>query len=613
MVFVDYLVLALYALGLFGIALFFTLRVKNTSDMFSAGGESPWWMSGLSGFMTMFSAGTFVVWGGVAYRYGLVAVSISLCYGVAALLVGWTLAGHWKRLGVESAAEFLSLRFGNSIVQFYVWLQGTLGMFTLGMAIYGLSVIIAALVTIAPDSALAFLGNAETSQLSVTWLSVIICTFVVVITFGGGLWAVLMTDVLQFIVLTVSVLFVVPLIIGKAGGVNAFISETPDGFLLPTAGDFTWWFLLGWVGVHYFKVGGEWAFVQRFTCVKTPKDARKSAYIFGVMYLISPVFWMLPPMIYRVISPMPDGIDAATANDLGQQAYIRACQLVLPAGMVGLMVAAMASATASMATTQLNVYAGALTTEVYQRLRPDATQREQVTAGRVLTVVLGCFVLAGAIIIPMLGTYTGFILALGSMTTAPLVLPTVWGLFSRKLDIRAVWLVTFLGIAAAVFAKFVLGPSGLLTGAIAGLPETNAFAGAIRGVNDLLAINIRVTDLVVSSTVTFLGLVTAELLARGETPGWTRVAAHQRVSDQAFAAEAARAQPTPPGTSAAVPANICTGAIALLGLLMLTLAFFDKNEASVLALFGGLLIALAAAIFFVTRKMFSSGGNATPA
>ncbi len=604
MVFADYLVLALYALGLLGIALFFTLRVKDTSDMFAAGGQSPWWMSGLSGFMTMFSAGTFVVWGGVAYRYGLVAVSISLCYGVAALLVGWTLAGHWKRLGVESAAEFLSLRFGNSIVQFYVWLQGTLGMFTLGMAIYGLSVIIAALVPIAPDSAMAFLANAETGHLSVTWLSVIICAFVVIITFGGGLWAVLMTDVLQFIVLTVSVLFVVPLIVGKAGGVNAFISETPEGFLLPTAGDFTWWFLLGWVGVHYFKVGGEWAFVQRFTCVKSPTDARKSAYIFGVMYLISPVFWMLPPMVYRVISPMPEGIDAATANDLGQQAYIRACQLVLPAGMVGLMVAAMASATASMATTQLNVYAGALTTEVYKRLRPGATQAQQVTAGRILTVVLGGFVLAGAIIIPLLGTYTGFILALGSMTTAPLVLPTVWGLFSRRLGIRAVWTVTFLGIFAAVFAKFILGPSGLVTGLIGEEPSSNPLVQAVVWINGLLAINIRVTDLVVSSSVTFLALVAAELLAKGAYPGWARVAAHQKQSDGARATEAASDQPAAPGTSAALPANICGGAIGLLGLLMLALAAFEQQQAGVLALFGGLMLGLAAVVLVVTKKMF---------
>ena len=85
----------------------FGKRIQSSSDMFSAGNQSPWWIAGLSSFMTMFSAGTFVVWGSIAYEQGLVAIVINLSYGVAALLVGWFVAGRWRRLGVSSAAEFL--------------------------------------------------------------------------------------------------------------------------------------------------------------------------------------------------------------------------------------------------------------------------------------------------------------------------------------------------------------------------------------------------------------------------------------------------------------------------------------------------------------------------
>ncbi len=62
----DYLVLTGYVLGIFAIGGVFSRKIKTSSDMFAAGGQSPWWVSGLSGFMTMFSAGTFVVWGGIA-------------------------------------------------------------------------------------------------------------------------------------------------------------------------------------------------------------------------------------------------------------------------------------------------------------------------------------------------------------------------------------------------------------------------------------------------------------------------------------------------------------------------------------------------------------------
>ncbi|MEM9420189.1 MAG: Na+:solute symporter [Planctomycetota bacterium] len=591
MAFPDYLVLLLYVIGLLVITVYFATRVKNTSDMFSAGGQSPWWMSGLSGFMTMFSAGTFVVWGGVAYRYGLVAVSISMCYGIAALLVGWTLAGYWRKLGVSSASEFLDQRFGPSIVQFYIWLNGTFGMFSMGLAVYGLSVIVAALVPISPESSLAFLADPETDHLSVTYLSIALCILVVVITFAGGLWAVLMTDVLQFIVLTASVMFVVPLILDEVGGFNEFASQAPEGFLKPVASEFTWWFLLGWVAVHYFKVGGEWAFVQRYTCVRTPKDARKSAYIFGVMYLISPIFWMLPPMIYRVIQPIPEGLSPAEINQLSEQAYIRACEFVLPAGMVGLLVAAMASATASMATTQLNVYAGALTAEFYQKLvRPQANQRELVRVGRIMTVLLGVIVLSGAILIPRLGTYVGFILAATAMLTGPLVLPTIWGLFSKRLTLSAVWVVTVVGGFSAVVARF-----GLLSG-----PEFLVGVPGTAWLHDLVTINPRVTDLVVGSSVTLIGLCIAELMSNREYAGWSRVSA-------ITTAYGKRSQDDDSPGRSTLPAEICGYTVTFLGVMMLILAVFagDAQGRGVLIAFGVIMLMLAGIILGVCYKLAS--------
>jgi len=269
--------------------------------------------------MTMFSAGTFVVWGGIAYQSGLVAVAICMCYGVAALLAGWFLAGLWKSLGVTSAAQFLEIRFGNSIVQFYTWLQGTIGIFGMGGSIYALSVLVCALVPLPADH---WLADPLTGQLSVPFMSLLICAVVVIITFGGGLWAVLVTDVMQFIILTVAVVVVVPMLFMEMGGVRTFINKSPDGFFLPVSGDFTWWFLAGWVAVHFFKVGAEWAFVQRFVCVPTPQDARKSSYLFGVMYLVSPIFWMLPPMIYRTINPGKDRSANGTSASVGRAGRI---------------------------------------------------------------------------------------------------------------------------------------------------------------------------------------------------------------------------------------------------------------------------------------------------
>ena len=73
----DYFTLVLYMLGIAAISVAAARRTSSQSEMFAAGGHSPWWASGLSGFMTMFSANTFVVWGGIAYELGFVAVMIN--------------------------------------------------------------------------------------------------------------------------------------------------------------------------------------------------------------------------------------------------------------------------------------------------------------------------------------------------------------------------------------------------------------------------------------------------------------------------------------------------------------------------------------------------------
>ncbi len=332
---IDYTVLTIYLVGIFLLGIALSKKNKSSEDMFSASGESPWWTSGLSAFMTMFSAGTFVVWGGIAYKYGLVAVTINLCYGVAAIAVGYTVAGRWKKLGVKTPAEFIQLRFGPSAVKFYTWSMMAVNIIGAGVALYALSKIMVALMPMPEGSLFAD----ATGHFSVQWAILIAGVVIIIYTMMGGLWAVLMTDVLQFIVLNLAVLFVIPLIWALAGGLEGFTGNAPEGFFnFAQENKFTWFFMLGWVLIHFFKIGAEWAFAQRFICVPTAKDARKSTYLFGILYLVSPIFWLLPPMIYRTINP----------NAEPEQAYILACQAVLPIGMLGLMVAAMFSATASM-------------------------------------------------------------------------------------------------------------------------------------------------------------------------------------------------------------------------------------------------------------------------
>ena len=562
----DLIVIVIYLIGLIAMGSIFS-RLKNAKEMFAAGGKSPWWLSGLSSFMTTFSAGTFVIWGGISYRYGMVGVSILVVIGIAALFVGWFLAGKWKSFGYDSAAEFINDRFGKSLVRFYTFLQGIVGLFTMGGAVYALAVVVTALIPMPEGHIMA---DPATGNFSVTIASFIICILVIAITFGGGLWAVLMTDALQFIILTVSVLIVVPLILLKIGGPMELVTSSPAGFMNPVNGEFTWLFLAGWSIVFFFKLGGEWAYVQRFVCVPNERDAKKSTYLFGLLYIVSPLIWMIPPMAFRLIDD--------TANY--EEAYILACQAVLPAGMLGLMVAAMCSATASMATTQLNVFAGAFTSEFYVRIfKPNATDKEIVQMGRLITLLLGGLIIAGAILIPFLGTYTGYILSSVAILTGPLIMPTIWGLYSKKIGLKSAWVVSLVSLAVGIIVKIGFQPGFWFTSVELLNPITEIFQN-----------NERVADIILGTVFPFIMLLSIEIFSTQKDEGWQKVLNRKE--------KISREKEVKPSS---FPAVLCGWATIAVAFIMIIISLIGSQKSWLIAGFSLLLFLLGVGILRLVK------------
>lgn len=433
----DYLIVLIYLVGLFLISTFAAKRNTGQKEMFSANRSSPWWASGLSGFMTVFSANTFVVWGGIAYQFGLVAVVINLTYGVAALLIGYFVAGRWNQMGLDTPAEYVAIRFGNRGLSFFTITLLIKRILGVSGSLYALGVLLTA-TTSSGSAILPF-----TLDQAILLFGAIIILY----TMQGGLWAVLMTDVLQFIVLTVVVLVASILMLADIGSLENFRTNTPEDFLNFTAGDYTWFFLLGWTIINFFTFGAEWAFVQRFLAVKNPRDARKATYLFGLMYLVTPLFWMLPPLLYR----------SQVQGAQKESAYIMATESVLPDGLVGLMVAALFSATASMVSSQLNVFAGVLTNDFYRTFfDPAASQKKLVRVGRVFTLLLGAVLVVIALLVPAMGGAEKLVITINSMLVVPLLAPTLWGLFSRKLAFRHLVYVTLISFTLGMTLRFGL-------------------------------------------------------------------------------------------------------------------------------------------------------------
>ena len=550
----DWIVFTAYLMGTVAVGLFLGRLVKNSKDLFTAGGKSPWWLSGLSAFMTMFSANTFVVWGGIAYEHGIVAVIINLCYGIAALLTGFTVAGKWKELGISTPAEYVDRRFGRGALHFYTWFMTTFRIVGTGGALYAIARL-----------TLAVMGGSESAGLTSTALNLAIAVFaliVVLYTMVGGLWSVLVTDALQFIVLNLAVIFVIPLSLVRAGGLSGFVEGAPEGFFNATSDRYTFLFLLGWVAIHYFMIGADWAFVQRNLCVETPRAARRSNYLFGVLYLFSPLLWLLPPMLWRIQQPIPPDATAEMVTKLSETAYIMSCMAVLPAGMLGLMLAALFSATASMISSQLNVFSSVLTKNIYEPLAGSPSDAKLLRVGRIFTVILGVLIALIAIATPYLGGAARLIIAVTQVMVTPLLAPTLASLFFRKVNASTIWITVGICFPLGLLAQFT----------------------------DFLK-KTPLQDTTVTSVILPLVIVAGCIvLGRKKAPEWTYP-------------EAQPEEPTPEsGNTSHLPARILALCVSACGVTLFALILVNTEARGWLAGFGALLLLIAALILGLSRN-----------
>lgn len=404
---------------------------KDLKGFFGGGGNIPFGMSGLSLFMGFFSAGTFVVWGSIAYSHGFVAIVIQLTMAVAGFLVGSFIAPRWNRQGCLTAAEYITTNFGERTQKAYTYLFLAVSIFTSGSFLYPVAKILEVAAGVPLTTSIVALG-----------------LFCIIYTTLGGLRGVMVTDVLQFVILFMAVVIAVPLSFGKIGGVSEFFHKAPQAFFECFNSEYTPWFIFAFCLYNSVFIGGNWSYVQRYTAVKSPMDAKKVGWLFGALYLISPILWMLPPMIYRIYNPGLVGLD-------NENAYLLMCKEALPSGFLGLMLGGMVFATASSLNGTLNISAGVFTNDIYKRLHPAASDRSLINVARISTVFFGVLAIVIAMMVKSMGGIVNVVISVAALTGVPLYLPVIWSMFSKRQTGNTLLSVTLLSLAINLFFKFV--------------------------------------------------------------------------------------------------------------------------------------------------------------
>ncbi len=465
----DYLVVIGYFVLVLWIGIWFRNRLATMKDYFAGGNQIPWWMAGISHYMSSFSAFSFIAYAQIGYMYGWVAVTLFWVAVPGCLAGGLFFAKRWRRARVITPVQFLETRFNGFVQQLFAWAGIPMKIFDDALKIFatGLFVSIA-------------------SGLSLPW-SIIVCGIVMVAyTFFGGVWALVVTDYVQFLMKALAILLMLPLAIVAAGGIRPAFTGLPTGFLAPVNGPYGWVYVAGFATVMIVSYNASWSLAQKYYSVRDEREASKAAYFSAALNVMGAPLMILPAVIGRHILPN------LVAQHRTADTYVLLVMRLLPAGMVGIILAAMFSATMAAVSGDFNAIASVLTQDVYRRLiRPSAPERRLVSIGRWVTFGLGALTTALSLWIAFRHQQSLFnlmVTALG-LFMAPTLLPLLAGLTVRKLN----W--------QGAFAGFLCG---LATGAIMLAVKTWwHVAGTVFG----STYNFEGVSLLANTAATLLGMV----------------------------------------------------------------------------------------------------------
>jgi len=428
----DHIVIVGYFLLLTVIGLYFWKRMRDVRDFFTGGNAIPWWLAGVSFYLTGFSAFSFVAYSEMAYRYGFVAVTLAWS-SAAAMAVGTLfLAARWRRARIISPVEFLEARYNKQIRQILAWAGIPLRVVDDGLKIYATGVFVS-------------VGMGYELKVSIIISGAVMLLY----TFMGGLWAVVVTDYIQFIILTLGVVVLFPLVFAELGGMAALTQGAPSGFLSPINAPFSLLYVLAFYLLIILSYNGNWAFAQKFYSVRDEREARKAGMLAVALKIIGPPLFILPAMAARGL--MPELIEPPNSP---QYTYAALSLRFLPAGLMGLMIAAMFSATMSTLSGDYNVMASVITEDIYRRLfDKNSSQRRLVIVGRIATLIIGVLTITiGVSLIASArkGLFEVMVTVFG-IFIGPMLIPMLLGLLNRR--------ITWRGAAAGIAVGLVSGLS----------------------------------------------------------------------------------------------------------------------------------------------------------
>jgi len=367
---IDFIVVGIYLLVLIGIGYWvsFIKQRNKEENLFLAGRSLGWGSIGLTMWGTNVGPSMLIASASIGYTTGIVAGNFAWYAFVFIFLLAVVFAPRYLDAKVLTLPEFMGKRFGQSTRNILAW--------------YSLATILISWLALT-----LFAGGILVGQILnlPMWASVIVLVLIAAFfTIAGGLKAVAYTNVFQMLLL-ISVSLVLTIVgVHKAGGLLSIYENTPGNFwnLLRPMDDPNYPWLAIVLG---YPIMGVWfwctdqSMVQSVLGAKNLRQGQLGANFTGWLKILDVALFIIPGVVCFMLFPDLKDPD---------EAYMTMVTRLFPAGMAGLVMAVLIAALVSTIDSALNSLSTIFTMDIFvKKYRPEATQKQIIGIGRIVTVV----------------------------------------------------------------------------------------------------------------------------------------------------------------------------------------------------------------------------------
>ncbi|HIF9185098.1 TPA: sodium:solute symporter [Photobacterium damselae] len=461
---VNWFVIALYFAGMLGIGVYFSKRNKSTDDYFKAGGRVPTWVTACSVYATALSSISFIAIPASIYANGAIMGLAPLGIMIMVVWAALVFVPFFRKVNVTTAYEYLGKRFDPKLC------------YVASISFIVFHIIRIAVVLYLPTLAL----QQALPSVDPVILVGSVALMCVIYTSIGGIEAVVWSDAIQTIILLAGA--VVIAVIGYSASPDglfaAFDRLVADQKTLPEsafnisfAGTTLIGIILGGVINSIYSYVGSQDIVQRYNITKTTKEAQNSLFMnVPLLFTSMAIFIGMGTALYiffAFTAPLPSEINGNAILPYFVIKYV-------PAGLSGLIIAAIFAAAQSTVSSSLNAISTCVTSDLVSKARPDMDDSSKLKVAKGASWIIGLISTALALHFLKAGQGDMFLYfqAITGLLGGPIAGLFLAGIFIKRINAKSAWF--GFGISVIV-ATYIGDPAGLLSGYIPGYVKPQIF------------------------------------------------------------------------------------------------------------------------------------------